>query len=59
MEDKELVELAEVDLARLIERLHKSGINYWQILKICLKACLNLQMMADTEWWVKSGKETK
>ena len=50
------VELAEIDLAQLIERLHKNGLNYWQIGKICLKACLNLWMLADTEYWMKQGK---
>ena len=46
------IEIAEIDVERLIRVLHKN-LNYWQILKIFLSACLKLQMLADTEFWVK------
>ena len=47
-------ELFEADVDRLIEVGHKS-LSYWQILKVFLKKCVTLQMLADSEYYIKGG----
>ena len=53
MDNAELIENAEIDLDRLILVFHKSGLNYWQILKVFLARCVTLQMQADIEYNLK------
>jgi len=53
MTDTEALKLAELEVERLIEVCHKSGLNYWQILKILLNCCCQLQMKDDMEWRMK------
>lgn len=45
-------ERAEVEIARLIEILHKE-LNYWQILQLFLEASVKLQMRAEAEYQLK------
>lgn len=47
------IEGFELELDRLINEAYKSGINYWQILKVFLSICQRLQMQADIEYHVK------
>lgn len=56
MNDSELLENAEFDLHILIETTHSRGLNYWQILRLFLKAVDALVMKADCEWWMKQNK---
>ena len=49
----ELIELAESEIEFLIEKAHRSGLNYWQILKIFLVKVETLVMRADEEYWLK------
>ncbi len=46
----EALKIAEVAVAHLVEVAHRQGVNYWEILRIFLKACLTLQMLADVEY---------
>lgn len=57
-EDSNTIELAEIEVARLVDVFHKQGLNYWEILRIFLSTCLTLQMLADTEYWMKLGSTT-
>ena len=45
-------ELAEQDVERLIEICHKRGLNYWELLKIFLVACQDLQMKSEIEYYL-------
>ena len=53
--ESETIELAEAEVDRLIAVCHKS-LNYWQILRIFLNACIKLQMQADCEYFLKANK---
>uniref|UniRef100_A0A6M3JLT8 Uncharacterized protein n=1 Tax=viral metagenome TaxID=1070528 RepID=A0A6M3JLT8_9ZZZZ len=53
MDNPELIELAETQLEQFILVAHKSGLNYWQILKLLLAHCVTLQMQADVEFYMK------
>ncbi len=44
------LELAESEVVRLIDVAHRQGLNYWQILDIFLRACVNLHLQASTEY---------
>ena len=51
----DIMELAELEIDRLIGVCHKQGLNYWEILGLFLNKCLTLQMMADAEYHLKGG----
>ena len=53
MANPEQIELAESEVARLIEVAHRQGLNYWQILDIFLRATCDLHLRASTEYQVK------
>jgi len=52
MDNADAIELAELDVDRLINVMHRQ-LNYWQVLRIFLIACDNLYIKADTEYWIK------
>ena len=54
-DDAEAIELFEVDIDRLITVGHKQGLSYFQILKVFLSRCVQLQMQADMEYYAKGG----
>ena len=56
MNDADTIELAETEVARLIEVCHRQGLSYWQILRLFLLACHNLYIQTDAEYWLKGGK---
>jgi len=43
----------ELKLNDLIHEAHKSGVNYWEVLRIFLNICQHLQMQADAEYYAK------
>jgi len=53
--DADLLELLESELDFLVNKAHKSGLNYWQILDIFLRACVTLHLQATSEYRVKGG----
>lgn len=53
MDEAELTELTENEVEFIIEKSHRSGLNYWQILKIFLVKVESLVMRADTEYFLK------
>ena len=46
-------ELLESEAEFLIEKAHRSGMNYWQVLKIFLVKVESLVMRADQEYFMK------
>jgi len=50
-----LIEMFETDLDRLIMVGHKEGLNYWQLLDIFLRACVQLHLEASAEYQMKQN----
>jgi len=55
MSTPEQIDLAEAEVARLIEVIHRSGLNYWEILDIFLKATCDLHLKSSAEYQAKEG----
>lgn len=55
-EDADAVECFEFELDGIINRGHRSGLNYWQILRMFLSHCVSLQMQADVEYYLKLSR---
>lgn len=53
--DAETIELFELDVDRLINVGHNQGLNYFQLLKVFLSHCVQLQMQAEMEYFAKGG----
>lgn len=53
--EEELVPMLENELDILILKAHRSGLNYWQILKVLLLRCGDLMMQSEAEYYVKGG----
>ena len=51
MDNPEAFDLFEDELEVLIQRGHKSGLNYWCILGILQRFCCTLFMQADAEFY--------
>ena len=51
MSTPEEIKSAETDFRRWIAVCHKSGLTYWEILRICLKHAPGLMMQADAEFY--------
>ncbi len=49
------IDLAESEVARLIEVAKKQGLNSWELLDIFLRACVNLHIQASCEYRIKGG----
>ena len=49
---------AETDFGRWVLICHKSGLTYWEILRICLKHASTLMMQADAEFYRDVGKDS-
>uniref|UniRef100_A0A6M3IHX2 Uncharacterized protein n=1 Tax=viral metagenome TaxID=1070528 RepID=A0A6M3IHX2_9ZZZZ len=47
--------MLENELDILILKAHRSGLNYWQILKVLLLRCGDLMMQSEAEYYVKGG----
>ncbi len=54
--EAESLELAESETARLIDVCHSSGLTYWDILNIFLRAVLDLHLKASIEYRTKGGQ---
>ena len=52
MENPDAIELAEIEINRLIEVCHKQGLSYATILGLLLNACKQLPMLSDAEDWL-------
>lgn len=50
------IDLAESEVARLIEVALKQGLNSWELLDIFLRACVSLHLRASCDYRVKGGK---
>ncbi len=55
MTTPEQLDLAESEIAFLITKAHNSGLNYWQILDIFLRATCDLHIKASTEYQIRQG----
>ena len=53
--EAELLRLAELEVAKLIEVAHKQGLNYWQLMDIFLRASYDLHLKASVEYYMKGG----
>jgi len=51
-----LIDEADIDLNRLIEVFHKSGLTYRQILGILLTRCLDLYLQAEVNFRVSDDE---
>ncbi len=56
MDNPNVIELAESEVARLIAVMHRQGLNYWQILDIFLRAACDLHLKASAEYQIKGGQ---
>ncbi len=57
MENTKSLELFETEIDLLINRGHRSGLNYWQILGILLEKCRQIYQQADAEYWLGLSRE--
>ncbi len=55
MATPEQIELAESEVATLIEVAHRQGLNYWEILDIFLRAVVDLHVKASAEYQLRQG----
>jgi len=53
------MEKFETELDELIDRVHGSGMSYWEVLRVFLNVCQRLQMQADAEYYAKRGQRKK
>ena len=53
VDDAKTLELAEIEVNRLINVIHKQGVDYRQITRILLIACETLMAMADAEYYIR------
>ncbi len=56
MDNPALLDLLKSEFDFLIEKSHRSGLSFWQILKVILSRIETLVMQADAEYWFKGGK---
>lgn len=56
MTDMDSIELLESEVDLIINKSHKSGLNYWQIFKVFLSRCLGLMAQSEAEYYAKGGK---
>ena len=52
MQDPKKIEMAELDVARLMEVSRRNGLSSWELLRILLLACQTLYIRADVEYWM-------
>ena len=55
MANPEQIELAETDIARVIEVARRQGLNSWELEDILLRFCVQLHIEATVEFRVKGG----
>ena len=55
MEHAAAIKQCESDIDCLIVNAHKSGLSYWWILRLAMKAVEKMVMLADEEYWMKGG----
>jgi len=55
VDEPNLIELFESEIDILLNKAHRSGLNYWQIFKVLLNKCLTLMMMSESEYNSKGG----
>ncbi len=56
MASPEQIDLAESDVARLIEVAHRNGLTYWELEDIFLRATEILHCQAAAEYRIKGGQ---
>ncbi len=56
MATPEQIDLAESQVATLIDVCHKQGLNYWEILNIFIRALCDLHLKASAEYRIKGGQ---
>jgi len=54
--EHDLVELLDGEIDIVITKAHKSGLNYWQVLRSFLQRCVGLQLQAEAEYRLKGGQ---
>ena len=55
LDDADTIELAETEIARLVNVIHKQGLSYRQILRLFLLACRDIYLQADADEWLRQG----
>ncbi len=55
MGNSDLIENAEIELTRLINVMHKEGLNYWEILGLLLRVNESVYLQSGAEYQVKGG----
>jgi len=50
------IELAEIELDRLVMVFYKSGLNFNEITKLLKNKCKDIKMQAETELYLKGDK---
>ncbi len=56
MGNLELIDLLESELDIIIQKAHKSGLNYWQILKEVMRKCVDLMGQSEAEYHTRGGR---
>ncbi len=49
------IDLAESEVARLVEVAKRQGLNSWELLDIFLRACVTLHLQASADYRIKGG----
>jgi len=55
MDNPELIELLGGELDIIINKAHKSGMNYWEIFKLIYNRCQSLIGQSEAEYFLKGG----
>uniref|UniRef100_A0A6M3KV12 Uncharacterized protein n=1 Tax=viral metagenome TaxID=1070528 RepID=A0A6M3KV12_9ZZZZ len=55
-DDADAIEQLEIDVDMLVNAGHKQGLNYRQILRVFLVKCMDLQIQAEAEHYMKGGE---
>ena len=53
---EDLIELAECELASIIDRAHKSGLSYRQVRTLLLETACKVDTMAETEYEIRKNQ---
>ena len=53
--NSELTQGLEDELDIIVHKARRSGMNYWEILKVFMKRCMTLMMQSEAEYRTKGG----
>ncbi len=58
-DNADMLELAELEVYRLVDVMHRQGLNYHQIFRIFTEACAGIEARAEAENHLKGKHESR